>query len=422
LPNSRDGSGPFDVLVLDASYRQAVAAIRSLGRAGLKVAAVASRSEAAWAPGLQSRWCRAPIIVPDLEEGADANVAAIIAALDASPARMTLPSHDGTIQALRGRRCDLERRTFLPLASEAGLDIAISKTRTLALAQQLGIAVPRSILVTSASEVGAALDEVGSPAVVKPVSSWGKREGLGLRLNSQLVVTQSEAVEAVDHIAESGFPSLIQQWLPGRRDAVTFFKTGETIWARFVQTSYREFPPLGGSSVFYESLPLLQELVAPAEQLVRAADLDGCSMVEFRRDHQNRPVLMEVNARLAGSLSLAIAAGIDFPRLLYAWAIGEPLHEVKAYRVGLRHRWIVGDLWNLKTTLESSGRPDHPSRGRALTTFFADFWRRPATWDGIHLDDLRPAWLELRHTILDPAAELASRSLRRNKPSVGGTQ
>src|SRR4029078_9722386 len=137
--------------------------------------------------------------------------------------------------------------------------------------------------------------EVGSPAVVKPVSSWGKREGLGLRLNSQLVVTLQEAVEAGAHIAESGFHSLVQQWLPGRRDAVTFFKTGDTIWARFAQTSYREFPPLGGSSVFYQSLPLLTDFVDPAEQLVRAADLDGCSMVEFRRDAQNRPVLMEVN-------------------------------------------------------------------------------------------------------------------------------
>jgi len=48
--------------------------------------------------------------------------------LDAYPARLVLPCHDGSIQALRSRRADLEKRTFLPLASEAALDIAVDKT------------------------------------------------------------------------------------------------------------------------------------------------------------------------------------------------------------------------------------------------------------------------------------------------------
>ena len=45
-------------------------------------------------------------------------------------------------------------------------------------------------------------------------------------------------------------------------------------------------------------------------------DLDGCSVVEYRRDREGMPVLMEVNPRMAGSVGLAVTCGVDFPGLL----------------------------------------------------------------------------------------------------------
>ena len=38
-------------------------------------------------------------------------------------------------------------------------------------------------------------------------------------------------------------------------------------------------------------------------------------MVEFRRDREGRPVLMEVNARMPGSMALAISAGCQLSRI-----------------------------------------------------------------------------------------------------------
>src|SRR5205823_3837938 len=121
--------GEIDVLVLDAHYRQALAAVRALGRAGLAVGAVACESDASWAPALRSRWCRLAAIVPDFDREIDRYVDAVLRLIDEHSPRLVLPSHDGAIQALRTRRSDVERRTFLPLASDAALDIASSKTR-----------------------------------------------------------------------------------------------------------------------------------------------------------------------------------------------------------------------------------------------------------------------------------------------------
>jgi predicted ATP-grasp superfamily ATP-dependent carboligase len=391
-----------EMLVLDAQHRQALASMRSLSRAGIDVGAVACSSVAAWAPALKSRWCRLSAVVPDFVEDADRYVDAVIAILDEYPTRLILPSHDGSIQALRARRDELERRTFLPLASEAALDIAVSKTRTLALAKQLGIAVPRSVLVNDPGDVRAAIDEVGLPAVVKPTCSWGHRQGLGERWGCDVVVSLDEARSSVERMGLSGLQAIIQQWLPGRRDAVSFFCTSGRTWARFAQTSYREFPPLGGASVLCESISPLPDLIEPAEKLVRAAGLDGCSIVEFRRDRAGRPVLMEVNARMAGSVALAIAAGVDFPKMLHAWATGAPLREITDYRVGRRQRWLSGDIWNLKYAFDGGDRPDVPSRLRAVATFLSDFVRRPSRLDIFDASDMPPALFELRHVVIEP--------------------
>jgi predicted ATP-grasp superfamily ATP-dependent carboligase len=405
------GRNTLDVLVLDAHYRQALAAVRTLGRAGLAVGAAACEAEAPWAPALKSRWCRLATMVPDFDQEAHRYVDAVISLLDEHPARLTLPSHDGAIQALRTRRSELEARTFLPLAAEAALDIAVSKSRTLALASELGIAVPRSAPVHDEADIRATFKEFGCPAVIKPVNSWGGSRGVGIRIGADAVVSVDNALHELNKIHRAGLNAIMQELLPGRRDAVTIFRAYGRIWARFVQTSYREFPPLGGASVLCESVAPLPDVIEPAEQLVHAANLDGCSMVEFRRDRKGHPVLMEVNARLPGSVSLAISAGVDFPRLLHAWAAGEPLREITSYRVGRRLRWLSGDVWYLKCVLEGPGRPDTPSFPRAVATFFYDFIRRPSALDGIDVGDLVPGLYELQHGVMQPVLGRARKSL-----------
>jgi predicted ATP-grasp superfamily ATP-dependent carboligase len=408
---SRPESGASaEVLVLDAQFRQSLAAMRSLSRSGIRVGAVVCKSEARWAPALKSRWCRHQWIVPDFQDDARAYGDAVLELLDRHPARLVLPSHDGAIQTLRTRRAEIERRTFFPMASEAALDIAVSKPRALALATELGIAVPKSVVVTRSSDVRAAINEVGCPAVIKPVQSWVENNGVGSRHGPEPAKTFQEAVELVDKVLAAGLHAVVQDWLPGRRDAVSIFRASGRIWARFAQMSYREFPPLGGSSVFCESIPLLDDLVRPAEALVHAADLDGCSMVEFRRDRTGRPVLMEINARLAGSVGLAISAGVDFPGLLYAWATGKKLEEINDYAIGRRARWLSGDVWYLKDVLTTPDHIDTPTLGRAVATFFTDFVRRPSALDGFDLSDPLPTLYEFQQGLVYPIFRRTYRS------------
>src|SRR6266550_580240 len=103
----------FDALVLNASLRQALVTVRSLGRRGLRVAAAADRT----APAFSSRWCQQGFVFPP-EEATDAYLAALGAWLERAGARVLIPSHDGTVALLRRHRARLEQRVRLALADE----------------------------------------------------------------------------------------------------------------------------------------------------------------------------------------------------------------------------------------------------------------------------------------------------------------
>lgn len=390
---------PLDVLLLDAHNRQALACLRTYARAGLRVGAVACAADAAGAPSFRSRWCSLRTVVPDFATDANAYVDALLALLHKHPTHMLLPGHDGSIEVLRPRRAEIERLTALPLASEAALDVAVNKPQTLALAKCLGIATPRSVLVNDLADVSAALRAVGVPAVVKPVQSWVERDGVGTRITSEAVLNEADARRSLAYMLSVGGSAIIQQWLPGMREAVSVFYAADRVWARFAHASHREFPVLGGVSVLAESIPLLPDITDAAEQLVRAINLEGCSMVEFRRDAAGTPVLMEINPRIGGSVRLAIECGVNFPLLVHAWATGKPLHESGEYRTGRRLRWLSGDIWNLKSAFDSQGQPDVPPRGQALATFFSDFVLRPAMLDFVDPGDMLPAIVELRESV-----------------------
>ena len=225
----------------------------------------------------------------------------------------------------------------MPLASEPALDVAVTKAQTLALASELGICIPRSIEVGDTTEVRAAADELGFPMIVKPSTSWVQERRNGRRLACALVVNLPEALEAVDALLRVGGAPILQEWLVGAREAVSIFRAEGRVWARCAQVAHRMNPPVGGSSVVRESIPLPADLTDASERLVEACDLDGYSEIEFRRDAQGRPSLMEINPRLSASVEIAVRAGVDFPLLLYRWAAGETLRPVRRVPRGRAH-------------------------------------------------------------------------------------
>src|SRR5437870_12276560 len=95
-----------DALVLDASLRQSLVTVRSLGRRPLEVAAAETHDHA---PAFASRWCRRGSALP-AKEGTDAYQAILEHWLERTGARALIASHHATIALLRRHRPPLDSR------------------------------------------------------------------------------------------------------------------------------------------------------------------------------------------------------------------------------------------------------------------------------------------------------------------------
>src|SRR5260370_6950936 len=316
----------YEGVVLDGRWRQSLTSVRSLGSRGLRVA-VLETSDSGGVPAFSSRWCQQRFVCP-ANEGTEAYLTYVEQLLDYTDARVLITSSDATIALIRRHREQLERRVRIALAKEPALGMAINKDQTLAIAKQLGVAVPRTVTVGAASEVGAALHEIGLPAVVKPVESWGWDGQQGSRIVPQLVVTPDEARHAVEELTRFGGTILFQEFLPGRRESLSLFSAHGEVYARFAFWGKRTYPLLGGIYVLRQAIAFPPDAGKQAERLVREIGLEGYAPVESRRDAAVKPYLMEINPRLNMAIAHAVSAGVDFPYLLYRWSNGDQLYSV----------------------------------------------------------------------------------------------
>ncbi len=419
---------PVDVVVLGANLRQGMTALRSLAGAGLRVA-MADRVSEGRVPSYASRWCRVGVGLPDERLNPEAFTDALFALLEDSEARVLLPVGDSALEQLSARRAELEKRSVLALPREPGLTTLDDKGATLALAGSLGIAVPEGLTLTDVSEVPGAARAVGFPAVVKPAESWprGRTSEDGVRLYCHAASDVAELEREVAAMLAAGGRPIVQPWLPGRREAVSLLVADGVVRARFAQVAHRMMPPLGGSSVYRESIWPPADATEAAEALVLAAGLEGYAEVEFRRDVAGRPVLMEVNPRLSASVEIAVRAGVDFPLLAVQHALGEPLPSPHGYRRGLRMRWLGGDLQWLYHVTRSQGQPDVPRSASAVGEVVRSTFRS-AQYDYADWHDPRPALVasrRLAHEVGEVArARRESRraARRESAPAVNGSR
>lgn len=378
----------YDALVLDARLRQSLATVRSLGSRGLRVAAVGSSGGL---PTFSSRWCQKAFICP-ADEGTDEYLPYLEQLLDRISVRVLIASSDATVALIHRHRERLEQRVRIALAREPALGIAINKERTLEVAKRLGLSVPHSVSVKGVSEVDTALSEIGLPAVVKPVESWvWNKQQKGLRLERKLVTTPEEARRAVEELTSFGRAVLFQQFIPGRRESISLLYAQNQIYVCYAQ---RHMRIVGGESSMRQSIAVPPDIGNQAERLVREIDLEGCSEIEFRRDNAGNPYLMEINPRLWTSTELAVRSGVDFPYLLYQWASGQKIDEVKSYPAGGRLRYLTGDMKYMVKALAAArqqGRPEVTPPARAIFDFCVSFFI-PTGHDYANWKDPRPAW------------------------------
>ncbi|MGZ6028190.1 MAG: ATP-grasp domain-containing protein, partial [Myxococcaceae bacterium] len=203
---------------------------------------------------------------------------------------------------------------------------------------------------------------------------WLKADGVHGRAGAPSRVLRAETAEEARAEIARWLPHyrrlLVQGNVPGAGVGVFFLMVNGHPRARFAHRRIHEVPHTGGVSSFRESVRL-PDVEAHALSVLRRIGWNGVAMLEYRRDARSGEFrLLELNARFWGSLHLALAAGVDFPRLLLDAWLGAREPE-PSWRPGVRCRQTVpGELMHVWSVLRDRG-VSRRDKARTLTRFAA---------------------------------------------------
>ena len=156
------------ILVTDADRTSAVSIIRSLGRRGWRVIAADSNPRSI---GFHSRYARDRLVYPDPTTAPKACVDALYRAVVEKGIRLVLPVTDEVIHPLSHARRRFDSVCRLALPSGEALEVVTDKGRSLALAQELEVPVPRTRVIMTSEEAREAARDLEWPVVLKPAVS-----------------------------------------------------------------------------------------------------------------------------------------------------------------------------------------------------------------------------------------------------------
>jgi biotin carboxylase len=372
------------VLVLDGDSGPALAAVRSLGRAGWRVVVgEGTRSQ-------RSRYASVALRLPDALADPERLGARIVGVAQEHGVDVVAPATDASVE-VAWSVADALGDTRILGGDRASTELLLDKQRALEAADGHGFPTPRWVAPGSLPEAVAALDVTGLPAVVKSRRSY-VMEGGRFRQRRHAFVRTSPELEQVLPLqmeADGSLP-IVQAYVPGRSlSATAVLQHGRVVAAAARETLSFE-PIAGGTSVWKRTIPPTDVGVQEAFALLRAIGYEGLAEVEYQVGADGVPRLMEIGVRLHGWVALAMHAGVDLPMVAARALLGESLPESADYRVGVEMRWPAGEVLRLRAALASrTSLPPGVSRLDVLAKAWPP-WKPGMRYDGVDPADLGP--------------------------------
>jgi D-aspartate ligase len=314
---------------------QGLGIVRSLGRRGVPVCVVDDEMSIS----RYSRYATHSVSVPSLRHDEES-----IEVIRRTGERLGLrgwviyPTRDETVAALAKYREELTTFFRVPTPGWETTKWVWDKRNTYRLANELGIPTPRTWYPCDLSELESIDGE--PPFAIKPAikqnfvyatkkKAWQANDRTELRTLFEKAAAQVESGEV-----------MVQELIPGNGQQqfsyCAFYKDGQSVGSMTARRT-RQHPPVFGTGTFVETidLPILEKF---SDQFLQAIGYYGLVEIEYKLDPRDgRYKLLDVNGRSWGFHSLGAGAGVDFPYLLYADQLGQPVEPARG-RAGVR--WI----------------------------------------------------------------------------------
>ena len=399
------------VLVLGKEDRAFLAVVRSLGRKGIRV-------HLAWCPSdalaRESRYVERVHDLPPYSTTNDAWKRAFLELCRAERFDLVMPTNDSTIIPLQTHRDELEPHVRIYLLPRQTYDVAFDKDKVYALAQRLGVNLPRQIHVPLPATPEAVLERLPLPLVLKPRASFNL-EDIGQKQFVRKVFTRDELVRDLEAFRPQG-EVWAQEYFEGVGMGVEGLAADGEVLACLQHMRIHE-RRMGGADSYRKTIPLHPEMHRAFVEIMRALKYTGVGMLEFKCNlATGRWVLLEMNARFWASLPVAVAAGGDYPYWLYQLLVEGKRDFPQQYRANTYCRNWGRDLLWIKENFEAPPAEQVPV-GTLLREIGPILTLREHS-DTFVIDDPRPGLVDLGR-LLVRARNVTRRVTRETLARVG---
>ena len=362
------------VLLLDGYSTRTLACVRSWGKNGVQFAV---GGQTRWDMSLFSRYSDQTFVYTSPKRDLSRFIADINRYCRKFGADCVFPTSEAGILACDQYRDSLNCVPIIPTAND--IHVAFNKANTLAVAESLGIKIPRTVRITDGESLSKSTLDLSFPVVIKSVTSEVVR-GAKTRTSGKTYYAYNRdelVVQSQARLAE-GQQVLLQEFIDGYGVGLSgLFDQGRPV-ALLAHRRLRESNPLGGPSALAETIELDPRLVEATTAIMKRIGFTGPAMVEYRIDRRSRePYVMEINGRFWGTVLLAPAAGLDLPYLYWKMLNGLAIRpEETRYRIGVRGRYLVGDTKCLLMCMNGQPRQwpgEFPNRWPALKSYLSSF-------------------------------------------------
>jgi carbamoylphosphate synthase large subunit len=335
------------ILLLDGNENQAVAAVRSLSRAGHHV--VVGSAER-WSKAGLSRHADSSFRYPSPRTRPGEFVDVIAMQARRAPGTWVLPMTEAsTLPLSLGRDRIKEAGARLALPDHETLVRTFDKDETRRIAESLGVATPRSIVADTLSEARAAAESIGLPVVLKATTSEQAGPGGASRAAGapRYASSMTQLEESFAALRDRSASILVQEFIEGRGTGYYALMDRGELRAEFAHLRLRDVRPTGSGSAVRRSIAIEPAMRDASLGILVELGWHGVAMVEYKRKPDGTLVFLEVNGRFWNSLALSIHAGVDFPALFATLVEGGQLPGPSPYRTDVRCRWLLGDARHL---------------------------------------------------------------------------
>ena len=328
-----------NILVLGNNERSVLTTVRSLDNDGhnIDVFGISESSITAHSKSVRMYYFLNTDVVDELHKY-------IIGLLSNNTYDLLIPCTDVFCLLVESRRARYQDYVVIALPKNGLYERASDKNLLVDIASELNILAPDTILIRKGGVISENMNgNIKFPLYAKPRKSVlihnGRLQVTQVRKiydNNQLKRYLHDYIDRVD--------LLLQDSVPGVGNSAYIFAVDGKILSITGQLRLHE-PKGGGGSSYRVTCELDEYLHSASKALVERYEWTGPMMIEYKYDSEAQVFyIMEINARVWGSLPLTVNSGHDIPKYIYEYFCHGTLPVFRKPIIGLRQRHLVRDV------------------------------------------------------------------------------